>query len=260
MYVIMKNKLCIMLALFFIAGSVCYAQKCDNKEAKLKGKKVLLFTKNGKGYIHENIPASIEMFYKLSSKEGFQLDTTTNSSIFASKELQKYHAVVFSNTNNDVFDNQEERDGFVKYIRSGKGFVGVHSACGTERNWDWFKQMLGCTFDFHPPFQEFPVKVVDPSHPSTKGQPSVRIVKDELYFMKEINPTVRILMVSDFSSPTYKSSKSMPYTFGKVFPCVWCNDFEGGRQWYTALGHAPADYSDPNYMGHILGGLKWVIK
>ncbi|MDR1369168.1 MAG: ThuA domain-containing protein [Dysgonamonadaceae bacterium] len=256
----MKERLLILTALFLFAGNVCFAQKYDNKAANLKGKKILLFTKNGKGYIHDNIPASIEMFFKLSSTEHFQLDTTTNSSIFASEELQKYHVVVFSNTNNEVFDTPEERDGFVKYIRSGKGFVGIHSACGTEREWDWFKQMLGCTFDFHPPMQEFPVKVVDASHPSTKNQPLVRTVKDELYFMKEINPTVRILMVSDFSSPDYKSSKPMPHTYGKVFPCVWCNDFDGGRQWYTALGHAPSDYSDPDYVDHILGGLKWVVR
>ena len=257
---IMKTRFLILTLLFFFAGNVCFAQKYDNKAANLKGKKVLLFTKNGEGYVHDNIPASIEMFFKLSASEGFQLDTTTNSGIFALKDLQKYHAVVFSNTNDEVFDTQEERDGFVSYIRSGKGFVGIHSAGGTERNWAWYKQLVGGTFDFHPPLQKFQVKVVDASHPSTKDQPTVRTVNDELYFMTEINPTVRILMVSDFSSPDYKSDKPMPTTFGKLFPCVWCNDFDGGRQWFSALGHAPADYSDPNYVAHILGGLKWVIK
>jgi type 1 glutamine amidotransferase len=84
-------------------------------------------------------------------------------------------------------------------------------------------------------------------------------VSDELYLMKEFNPSVRVLMVSDFSSPDFKSSKPMPTTFGMVYPSVWCNDFDGGRQWYTALGHNKSDYSDPLFIQHILGGLKWVV-
>ncbi len=255
-----KNIIFLSFILIFLSAS--YASKWDNQAAVLKGKKILLFTKNGKGYIHKNIPASIDMMFALSKQEKFQLDTTTNSSIFASGKLNQYDAIVFSNTNNDVFDNQEEKDGFVKYIRSGKGFVAIHSACGTERNWTWFKQMLGCTFDFHPPLQKFTVRVIDKEHPSTKNVPDAWEVNDELYFMKEINPSIRILMVSDFSSPDFKFKPSnvVNKTFGQVFPCVWCNEFEGGRQWYTALGHNSEDYSNPIYMDHILGGLKWVVK
>lgn len=257
----MKNHILFLFsAILFVSCCGVPSSKWDNEAADLKGKKILLFTRNGEGYIHDNIPASIEMMFTLSKKEGFALDTTTNSSIFATAQLKQYDAVVFSNTNNDVFDTEAEKEGFVKYIQSGKGFVGIHSACGTERNWTWFKQMIGCTFDFHPPFQPFTVKAVDKAHPSTKGIPEVWNVKDEFYVMKEMNPTVRILMVSDFSSPDFNQSRNMPNTFGKVFPSVWCNNFDGGRQWFTSLGHDKSDYSNPIYVGHILGGLKWVVK
>ena len=256
----MKQIILLFSSLLFVSCSCTSYSKWDNEAADLKGKKILLFTKNGEGYIHDNIDASIEMMFDLGKKEGFTVDATTNSSIFAEEQLKQYDAVVFSNTNNVVFDTEAERDGFVKYIRSGKGFVGIHSACGTERSWTWFKQMIGCTFDFHPPFQPFTVKAVDNSHPSTKEIPEVWTVKDEFYIMKEMNPTVRILMVSDFSSPDFILSNPMPNTFGTVFPCVWCNDFDGGRQWFTSLGHDKSDYSNPIYVSHILGGLKWVIK
>jgi type 1 glutamine amidotransferase len=174
--------------------------------------------------------------------------------------LQQYDVIVFDNTNNDVFDSQAERDGLVRFVRSGKGIVGVHIACGTERNWDWFKQMMGGTFDYHPQFQEFPVLVVDSTHPSMSGIPSPWVVKDELYIMKEMNPTIRVLMVSDFSSPTFKPSSSpMPDIFGKVFPCVWYNTYDGGRQWFSALGHDKNDYQNPLFIRHILQGLEWAV-
>jgi len=253
-------KALLFVCVLFATSIMLLTQGCDNQVSRLKGKKILVFTKNGEGYIHDNIQASVDMFVELGKTEQFTVDISATSEIFASPELQQYDIIVFSNTNNDVFDSQAERDGLVQFVRSGKSVMGVHIACGTEREWEWFKQMMGGTFDFHPQFQEYPVWVVDPSHPSVAGLPSPWIVKDELYVMKEMNPTIHVLMVSDFSSPDFKFSEPMPDTFGKVFPCVWYNTFDGGRQWFSALGHDKNDYSNPVYVSHILGGLKWLIE
>lgn len=233
-----------------------YSQNCDNRVTNLKNRSVLVFTRNGKGYVHDNIQASVAAFIKLGRDNGFSVDTSSNPDIFKEEILKKYCAIVFSNTNNEVFDTELQKVAFMRYIQAGGGFVGIHSACGTERNWPWFKQMLGATFAFHPPFQEFNVVVVDKEHPSASRIPFIWPVKDELYFMKEINPSIRILMVSDFSG--VKSDKALPDTYGTVFPSVWCNTFDGGRQWYTALGHDKGDYQKPAYLQHILGGLQWV--
>ena len=48
-------------------------------------------------------------------------------------------------------------------------------------------------------------------------------------------------------------------TFGKQFPLSWYHHFEGGRQWYTALGHDPGFYNDPLFIGHLRGGILWVL-
>ena len=255
-----EYKVFTFLCFLYLSTIILFTPSCDNPAPELKGKKVLVFTKNGDGFIHDNIQASLDMFLEMGKNEHFFVDTTSSSAVFSTPTLQQYDIIVFSNTNNNVFDTREERDGLVKFVRSGKGVIGVHSACGTEREWEWFKQMMGGTFDFHPQFQEFPVWVVDSLHPSISSVPSPWIVKDELYVMKEMNPTIHVLMVSDFSSPTFISSTPMPGTFGKVFPCVWCNTYDGGYQWFTALGHDISDYSNPLYVQHILNGLKWVIK
>ena len=252
----MKTKTLVFLIVLSFLWSLSYAQKWDNKQTNLKGKRILLYTRNGKGYVHDNIPASIGAICKVGKEQGFTVDTTTNPAVFSDENLRNYNAVIFSNTNNDVFDTEAQRIAFMRYIQAGGGFVGIHSACGTERNWTWFKQMLGGTFSFHPPFQEFIVYVVDKEHPSTKNLPDPWVVNDELYFTKELNPTVRVLMVSDFSM--IEDKRPMPDTFGKVFPSVWCNSYDGGRQWYTALGHDKTDYQKPLFIQHILGGLQWV--
>ena len=249
-----------IISLLFLCTLHLSAQNYDNHTADLKGKKILVFSKNGEGYVHDNIAASVDMFIQLGQQEQFTVDTTTNSAVFALSSINQYDAVVFSNTNDHIFDTQAEKDGLIQYVRSGKGFMGIHSASTSEKDWEWYKQMTGGTFDFHPPFQTFTVKVVDELHPSAADIPTSWVVKDELYVMKELNPTIRIIMVADFSAADFESPDPIPNTFGKVFPCVWCNTFDGGRQWFSTLGHDKSDYSNPVFINHVLGGLKWIIR
>ena len=229
--------------------------------AQLKNKHVLIFTKNGKGYVHENIPASVAALQKLGIENGFTTDTTTNSALFTDGNLRKYDAIIFSNTNNDVFDTEEQKVAFMRYIQAGGGFMGIHSASGTERKWKWFKLMLGATFLRHPPFQKFTVHVLDKKHPAVKNLSPQWETNDECYYFKEINPAIKVLLVSDIS--TIKEGDSLkntkPEVFGNRYPAAWCQEFDGGRIWYTALGHSKEDYSNATYLSHLLEGFKWVM-
>ena len=228
--------------------------------AQLKNKHVLIFTKNGKGYVHENIPASIAALQKLGIENGFTTDTTTNSALFNDANLKKYDAIIFSNTNNDVFDTEEQRVAFMRYIQAGGGFMGIHSASGTERKWKWFKLMLGATFLRHPPLQPFTVHILDKKHSAVKKLSPQWETKDECYYFKEINSSIKVLLVSDISTiKEADSSKNVnPDVFGNRYPAAWCQEFEGGKIFYTSLGHNKEDYSNAIYLAHILEGLKWV--
>ena len=228
--------------------------------AQLKNKHVLIFTKNGKGYVHENIPASIAAIQKLGIENGFTTDTTTNSAWFTDDSLKKYDVIIFSNTNNDVFDTEEQKVALMRYIQAGGGFMGIHSASGTERNWKWFKLMLGASFLRHPPFQKFKVHVLDRKHPAVKDAASQWETNDECYFFKEINPSIKVLLVSDISAikEADNAKNTKPDVFGNRYPAAWCQEFDGGKTWYTALGHSKEDYSNTTYLAHILEGLKWV--
>jgi type 1 glutamine amidotransferase len=254
-----------LLAIIMISG----ANAQQNKKIKLNGKSILIFTKNGKGYVHENIAASITALQKIGNQLKFNVDTTTNASIFTEESLKKYDAVIFSNTNNDVFDTEPQKIAFMRYIQAGGGFMGIHSAAGTERNWKWFKLMLGATFLRHPPYQPFTVHVLNKEHPATKNLAAKWDTKDECYYFKEFNPSIKILLFSDISTivenneapstdSTVRPKYIKPDVFGNRYPAAWCNEFDGGKIWYTALGHNKEDYANSNYLAHLLEGLKWV--
>lgn len=242
----------ILAFLLFISFSL-------SSSAQLKNKHVLVFTKNGKGYVHENIPASIAGIQKLGVDNGFRVDTTTDAALFTDDNLKKYDAIIFSNTNNDVFDTEAQKVAFMRYIQAGGGFMGIHSASGTERKWKWFKLMLGATFLRHPPFQKFTVHVLDKKHPATKNLSPQWETSDECYYFKEINPAVKVLLVSDISSIKENDAKNnAPDIFGNRYPCAWYHEFDGGRIFYTALGHSKDDYANPTYLAHLMDALKWV--
>src|ERR1017187_4012174 len=132
--------------------------------------RVLVYTKNqvGKGlYVHNNIPASVAALKKLGEENNFAVDVSDDPAVFTDQNLKCYKALVFDNTNNEIFDNEEQKAAFQRYIRAGGGLVGLHSASGSMRQWPWFWEMLGGKFLRHPKLQPFTVKVKDPNDPST---------------------------------------------------------------------------------------------
>jgi len=233
----------------------------ENKVQKIMiNKSVLVYTKNGEGYVHENIPANVEAIEKLGEKYNFNVDVSDDPAVFTKENIEQYVALIFANSNNEAFDTEEQKSVFQNYIRSGGGFVAIHSACASERKWPWFWKNVGGLFIRHAPFQEFDVKVVDDNHISTAFLPKTWTRPDECYYVHHINPDIHVLLAADMTTVEDKGKAEYPgTTFGDTFPLAWYHEFEGGRQWFTALGHSPEDYSDPLLVNHILGGIVWAV-
>ena len=110
--------------------------------------------------MHDNIPYAVNCIQNLGKQYGFAVDSSGNPSVMTENNLKQYSLLIFTSTNNDVFDTDDQRLAFRHYIEAGGGFVGIHSVTGTERNWKWFKMMLGGTFSWHAKFQKFSVKTM----------------------------------------------------------------------------------------------------
>jgi type 1 glutamine amidotransferase len=244
-----------------LASAVSVAQKAP--KVSWKNVKILVYTKNGKGYVHKNIPDAVKAIQKLGTENGFRVDVSEDPSVFTDDNLKQYTFLLFPSTNNDVFDTDAQRVAFRRYIEAGGGFVGLHSVVGTERNWTWFKMMLGGTFAVHPHFQPLHIRVIDDSHPSVSGVPAVWVKEDECYFLKEWYPGIRTVMAHDLSALTLTEKEQqriapLDSAFGRYYPAAWYQDFDGGTIWITTLGHDGKDYSDPQYVHHVLEGMTFV--
>ncbi|OIN58710.1 ThuA domain-containing protein [Arsenicibacter rosenii] len=235
----------------------------QSASAQVNWKKVqvLVYTKNGKGYVHDNIPSAVKALQKLGTEHGFAVDVSDQPTVFTESNLKQYTLLVFPSTNNDVFDTDAQRLAFRRYIEAGGGFVGIHSVMGTERNWTWFKRMIGGTFAWHPKFQKIRIEVLDTKHPSTQGIPQSWEKEDEFYFTKEMYPGPTVIMASDLTSlngDEPEKVKAFGGSFTHLYPSVWYYNYDGGYTWCTTLGHAKEDYEKPMFMKHIFQGIQYV--
>jgi type 1 glutamine amidotransferase len=227
-------------------------------------KKVLVYTRNytpdGKGYVHDNIATSVATIKKMGAENHFAVDVSDDPKVFTDANLKQYAALIFSNSNNEAFENDGQRDAFQHYIQAGGGFVGIHSASGSERKWPYFWSILGGKFVRHPKQQPFVVRVVDPKNPITAKLPATFTWTDECYYHENVNPDIKPLLVTDphkLDDPqkdTYPGDK-----FGDALPLAWYHTTGSSREFYTALGHNIKDYSNPILYNLILGGIQWVL-
>jgi type 1 glutamine amidotransferase len=232
--------------------------------ASAQERKILVYTRSytpdGKGYVHDNIAASVAAIRKMGAANGFAVDASDDPSAFTTANLKQYRALVFSNSNNQAFENDAQRDAFKAFIRGGGGFVGIHSASGSERDWDYYQQVLGAKFKRHPKLQPFTVQVVDRKFPAAKGLPASFPWEDECYYVEKLRLGVHVVLSTDprkIVDPEFAADPGD--LIDGMRPLAWYQTFDGGREFYLALGHKKEDYENPILTRLILGGIQWAM-
>jgi cytochrome c len=176
-------------------------------------------------------------------------DTEDAGHFITDATLAEYKVVVFLSTTGDVLD-QEQKAAFERYIRAGGGFVGIHSASDTEYHWTWYGRLIGTWFASHPQIQHATIRIEDSNHPSTKGLPASWERIDEWYNFRT-NPRSVVHVLASLDESTYSGG-----AMGGDHPIAWCQNVDGGRSWYTAMGHTKESYAEPRFRLHLLGGIE----
>jgi hypothetical protein len=138
---------------------------------------VLVFSKTT-AFRHDSIPQGIAAIEALGAEHGFAVESTEDSARFSDTLLARYKVVIFLSTTGDVLD-ASQKAAFEQYVRSGGGFVGIHSASDTEYGWPWYGRLVGAWFASHPQIQPATVHVTDPRHRSMKDLPAAWERTDE---------------------------------------------------------------------------------
>jgi type 1 glutamine amidotransferase len=246
------KKLQVKIVLFFILSVSSWSALAQQFN-------VLLFTKTD-GWHHKSIPAGVENIQNLASEHHFNMVWHEDASHFNDKFLADIDVVVFMMTTGDIL-NEAQQGALTRFVQSGKGFVGIHSASDTEVDWPWYQKLVGRTFVIHPLIQTANIKVTNTDFPGMSSfQPSM-LWTDEWYdFGPENSPNLNYLLTVDERSYNTQSdwgSNKKGNGMGKFHPIAWYQNFDGGRSFYTSLGHLNAIHHNPIFKQHLYGGIYW---
>ena len=250
----------ILPPLFFLAFCLILVTcKTEDSTSNAIVPNVLIFTKT-RAFRHECIEPGVKAIQNYFSNHGITSVQSEDSLLFTPEKLKSFDAIMFFQTTGNVLDSNGQ-DAFMKYIQSGKGFVGVHSAADTEYDWPWFGELLGARFADHPDIQSGVLIRIDSANGSTKLTTGIATAHlparwtrtDEWYNFKQAPNNVHVELMAD--EATYAGGK-----MGANHPMAWYHNFEGGRAYYTALGHTVESYQDTLFLEHLEKAVRWAAK
>jgi type 1 glutamine amidotransferase len=225
--------------------------------AQKKFKALLIKTTNC--WRQVSVHAGVLAIQQLAVRNFFDVVYFDDPKSFTDKNLEQFQVVIFLNTTGDIFDTAQQKV-MERFIHAGKGFVGIHSASDTEYDWDWYTKLVGRMFYIHPAIQTAKLKVLDSKFPGLQGFADGKLWTDEWYtFDKEnVSDLNYILGVDETTyNPKVNWGAKKSDGMGQLHPLSWYHNFDGGRSFYTALGHIPVIFSDPAFLNHLYAGILW---
>ena len=225
-------------------------------------KKILVITQS-RGFRHQPVnrkgqaTCQVErVLAEIGKKSGVFTTVNSQDAIKSiTRENLKQFDGIFFYTTGMLLPAGDPRDALMEFIKSGKGFVGSHSAADTFKKYKSYVSMINGSFAGHPwgggstnGFSNH-----EPDHPTVAMLGKEFMWKDEIYQYNNFEPgSVRVL----FSLNMAKSKPQMPYHV----PVCWVRNFGKGRVFFTNLGHNGSTWENEIYHKHLVAGFKWALK
>ncbi len=233
-----------------------------------KARKVLIFSKTA-GFRHESIATGKVALTELGKKTGaFETVISDDLANFEPGNIDAFDAIVFLSTTQDVFKDSDKvdvlRKSLMDFIKSGKGFVGIHAATDTCYNWSEYGEMIGGYFDGHPwnAGTNVSIKV----EPGQENHPLVAMFegknvdfKEEIYQHRDPYDSKKVHMLLRLDTEKSDMNVQSIKREDKDFGVSWARSWGEGRVFYCSLGHNHDMYWHPTVLRHYLAGIQWAL-
>jgi len=252
----MRHKQLLVFVFFFI---VSFSLISQNKSTDVGLKKIRILNFYGDhGFVHPSREAGLKLIDNLGIKNTWEVVTTANTTIFNTKDLKSFDVILFNNNcgNKGRILSKENQLALQKYIRNGGGFVGIHCAGAIWKEGGefqkWYEGLIGTKLVNHPKVQTAKLVVEDTTHSITKHLGKEWVVKDEWHRFS-YNPRKHVKVLLSVDENSYEGTKKM----GGDHPFTWYQNYDGGRSFFTSLGHTKEIYADFNFQKLVEEGIKW---
>ena len=208
---------------------------------------VLVITETN-GWVHDSIDSGLILIKNIADRNNFNVYYSDDSSVITDNNLKDIKTIIFLNTTQEILTDDEQKV-MENFIKSGKGFVGVHAAADTEYDWQWYGKLVGAYFRSHPDVMNAKIFTVD--HSITDHLDYEWEIEDEWYNFDYTNNNINILLNLDEKS--YEGGEHPDY-----HPITWFHEYDGGRSFYTGLGHTKEVYLDERFIKLLEKGILYV--
>jgi hypothetical protein len=251
----MKSKILVLLIAILFSG-MAFAE-INNPEFK-EPLQILVFSKTS-DFRHASISSGIKMLHDHSKGQNWVITETEDASLLRDDFLEKMDIAVFMNPTGDAIC-EAGQVAFEKFMKSGKGFVGIHAAADLEKEWPFYGNLVGAYFRTHPPAQKATVIFENYDHPAMKpfeGKKTYTTV-DEWYSFKK-NPRENVNVLARLDEESIKNQNDESWKMGD-HPLIWWTENEGIRSFYTVFGHTHEAFQDRLIVDHLINAINWAGK
>ena len=207
------------------------------------------------------------VFAELAQRHEWNFSQASDSKIFTDEGLSQIDVIVFDNNSGLLF-NESEKAAFEKWVTNGGGVVGVHGASyahkavSSDNNaaWPFWYGLWGVLHKTGPKngpqgrrgYADWIVMKGEGVKGSDRLPKRWQLEKVEWYFWNyhADYASVRVLATAEVK----QNQPELP----SVYPVTWCHEYQGGRVWYTNMGHYAENYRQPEFVQHLLNGIQWV--
>jgi cytochrome c len=286
----MRKSLCLTSA-FFCVSLLAAAASLAAGSGQPAPMKALVYHETT-GFRHASIPYAIQQITAYGNRHGVEVTADQTSNRFTDAGLADYDVVVWLSTVGGVRGDApllttDEWAAFERYMEGGGGYAGIHAASDCCNESAWYGELLGnqARFANHPGgvggspgcIGDFPgdpnvvghtgscfqatIVNEDPEHPTTEDIPDRWDLSDEWYnFRANPRSTVHVLQTLDESSYNFQPHpfiRNWGTLMGEDHPITWCQVYDGGRVWYTGIGHDAAAFANEDSLDMIFKGIQW---
>ena len=212
---------------------------------------VLVFSKTA-GFRHDSIPAGIAAIQQLGADNGFSVTATEDAAAFTDANLAQLRHRRLALDHRRRARRRPSRPPSSATSRPAAATSASTPPPTPSTTGPGTASSSARTSPRTRANQNATIKVEDPAHPSTADLPAEWSRFDEWYNFRT-NPRGTVHVLASLDETSYAPGSG---AMGADHPTAWCQDFDGGRSWYTGSGHTIESYSEPNFLSHLLGGIE----
>jgi type 1 glutamine amidotransferase len=148
---------------------------------------------------------------------------------------------------------EEQAMALKEFVTNGGGFYSLHNNSHVSLSSKTWREVMGGAYIGHPTLRPFKVRVVNNTHPITRGIQDFMVNDEQHYVEYDKDKKDILLEAENIDGLTFQN-------LGTKSIAGWAYDYGRGRVVFTSIGHTIHALWNPEYVKLQKRALRWLLK